>query len=100
LASTPRWDRIDRTRARRAPWTSRLSVVDTVLGDVVSQLTAAQTSPPGRWATPATMAQRQAAARELAVHPRRHFRRPEHELPRRLPVLGQRLDDAAVYAKP
>jgi flagellar hook-associated protein 3 FlgL len=46
--------------------TSRLSVVDTVLGDVIDKLTEAQTAATGALGDTATTAQREAAARELA----------------------------------
>jgi flagellar hook-associated protein 3 FlgL len=57
---------IDRYSRTSSSVTSRLSVVDTVLGDIVSQLTAAQTSATGTLGDTATTAQREAAARELA----------------------------------
>lgn len=60
LSSIDRYSRTDDSV------TSRLSVVDTVLSDVIDKLTEAQTAATGALGDTATTAQREAAARELA----------------------------------
>ena len=57
---------IDRYTRTADSVTSRLSVVDTVLSDVIDKLIEAQTAATGTLGTTATTAQREAAARELA----------------------------------
>lgn len=57
---------IDRYARASDSVSSRLSVVDTVLGDVISKLTEAQTAATGTLGDPPTQAQREAAANQLA----------------------------------
>jgi flagellar hook-associated protein 3 FlgL len=57
---------IDRYRAASDSSESRLSVVDTVLGDIIEKLTQAQATATATLGDTATPAQREAAARELA----------------------------------
>ena len=78
---------------------SRLTVVDTVLSDVIRQITNAQSRAAAGRSSILTPTQRTAIAGEIRERGRRHPDRDQHAVSRHVSVLGRPVDDAAVHRR-